>query len=405
MKIWLINHYAVPPQYYPLARPSQFAKYFIKMGHEVTIIAASTAHNSDINLIEGKEKIKIIEDDGIPYVLIKCSQYKGNGIRRVINILEFARKLPAVLDSLEKPDVIMATSFDPLTCYVGIKYAKRHGLKAVAEIADLWPETLVAYNGISPKNPVVKALRRIEKKIYTGANAIVFTMEGAYDYIIDQGWESDVPREKVSCINNGINIEQFEYNREQYRLEDPDLEDDEAFKIVYTGSIRRVNNVGKILDIAKHFQNQNTKFLIYGSGDEIDFLKQRLIDEKIENVFFKGYIEKKYIPYIISKANLNILDMQESIYIFKYGISPNKLFEYFAAKKPILMYQLPDYNPALNYRVGFVANNMDEIIDIIDGVIRKKTEYLISEDCFDAACNAYSYEKLAKECLTVLEEC
>lgn len=26
MKIWLINHYAVPPQYYPLARQNYFAK-------------------------------------------------------------------------------------------------------------------------------------------------------------------------------------------------------------------------------------------------------------------------------------------------------------------------------------------------------------------------------------------
>ncbi len=44
MRIWLINHYAVPPQYYPLARPSLFAKNLMKMGHEVVIIAASTVH-------------------------------------------------------------------------------------------------------------------------------------------------------------------------------------------------------------------------------------------------------------------------------------------------------------------------------------------------------------------------
>ena len=68
MKIWLINHYAVPPQYYPLARPSLFAKNLIKMGHEVTIIAASTVHNSNKNLIEGEEKIKKETVDGIPYV-------------------------------------------------------------------------------------------------------------------------------------------------------------------------------------------------------------------------------------------------------------------------------------------------------------------------------------------------
>ena len=52
MRIWLINHYAVPPQYYPLARQNYFAKYLMQAGHEVTIFAASTVHNSELNLIE-----------------------------------------------------------------------------------------------------------------------------------------------------------------------------------------------------------------------------------------------------------------------------------------------------------------------------------------------------------------
>ena len=33
MNIWLINHYAVPPKYYPLARPTLFAKNLMAMGH------------------------------------------------------------------------------------------------------------------------------------------------------------------------------------------------------------------------------------------------------------------------------------------------------------------------------------------------------------------------------------
>lgn len=85
MKIWLINHYAVPPQYYPLARPSLFAKNLIKMGHNVTIIAASTVHNSESeNLIKSKEKVKKIIDDGIPYILINCTPYQGNGDRKSV---------------------------------------------------------------------------------------------------------------------------------------------------------------------------------------------------------------------------------------------------------------------------------------------------------------------------------
>ncbi len=359
MKIWFINHYAVPPQYYPLARPSKMAKNLIKMGHDVTIIAASTVHNSESkNLIESKEKVKHIVDDGIPYVLINCTPYQGNGVKRVVNILEFARKLPKVLDTLEKPDAIMATSFDPFTCYEGIKYAKKHGIKAVAEIADLWPETLVEYTGISKNNPIVKYLRNIEKKIYTKADEIVFTMEGAYDYIVDQRWEGIIPKDKVHYINNGVDLEEFNYNKEHFIIDDEDLNNPLLFKVVYTGSIRKVNNLGKLLDIAKEINNKNVKFLVWGDGDEFPYLNKRIASEGIENVVLKGKIEKKYIPYITSKADINFAH-NESSELFRFGISFNKIFDYLAAGRPILCDFKANQNPVINLNAGFCVESCD----------------------------------------------
>ena len=70
MKIWIIDHYSVPVKYYPLARNTNFAKNLMKMGHEVTIFAASTVHNSTINLIEDNSEYKEIVDDG---VICSCS--------------------------------------------------------------------------------------------------------------------------------------------------------------------------------------------------------------------------------------------------------------------------------------------------------------------------------------------
>ena len=358
MRIFLINHYAVPPQYYPLARPSLFAKNLIKMGHEVTIIAASTVHNSNKNLIEGKEKIKKETVDGIPYVYIKCSNYEGNGLKRVINILEYAIKLPGVCKTLEKPDAIVATSFDPISCYQGIRLANKYGITGVAEIADLWPETLVEYGGVSRKNPIVRILRAIEKKIYVKSDSIVFTAAGEYEYIIEQGWEKEISREKVAYINNGIDLELFDYNKDNYKISDKELEDEQSFKVIYTGSIRRVNNLGGILDVAKEVNNPAVRFLIWGDGDELPMLKQRIKDENITNVIFKGKVEKKYIPYITSKANLNYAHNTASP-LFRFGLSFNKIFDYLAAGKPILCDFPANYNPVFMGNAGVAVESAD----------------------------------------------
>ncbi len=352
MRIWLINHYAVPIQYYPLARTTNFAKYLMRMGHDVTIFAASSVHNSTINLIENGVLFREEYVEDIHYIYVRCRSYTGNGIGRISNMFEFARRLDDVCRKFPKPDVVVATSATPPACMEGLRIAKRYGVKAIAEVTDLWPESFVSYGLLNKYNPVLIPMYRYEKKMYEYADAIIFSMEGAYDYIEDRGWEWDIPESKVHYINNGVDLEIFDYNKEHYAIKDEDLENDGIFKVVYTGSIRLVNNIGRLLDAAKSINNPKVKLLLWGKGDELEMLQQRVIDEKIENVVFKGYVDKKYVPYIASQADLNIVSFLPASVDEKYGISPNKLFDYMAAGRPILTVFPCKYNPAVQVGAG-----------------------------------------------------
>lgn len=351
MNIWLINHYAVPPKYYPLARQTYFAKYLMAMGHTVTIFAASSVHNSDVNLITDGRKWREETVDGVHYVYIKCCDYHGNGLKRIYNICEFAWKLPGVCKRFSKPDAIVSTSVPPTSCAMGVYLGRKWGCKTVAEIADLWPESIVAFGIAGPHNPAVLALRRLEKWIYKKADAVVFTMEGAYDYIVEQGWGKEIPRSKVHHINNGVDLELFDYNKEHFRAEDPDLDDPNIFKVIYTGSVRRVNNLGLLVDAAKCIKDPRVKLLIWGDGDEREALERRVRDEKISNVVFKGKVEKKYIPSIVSRADLNLVHWEQAP-LLKYGVSYNKLFDYMAAGRPIFSTVCPGYSIWEKYDCG-----------------------------------------------------
>lgn len=338
MNIWLINHYAVPPKYYPLARQTYFAKYLMAMGHTVTIFAASSVHNSDVNLITDGRKWREETVDGVHYVYIKCCDYQGNGLKRIYNICEFAWKLPGVCKQFPKPDAIVATSMPPTSCAMGVRMGRKWGCKTVAEIADLWPESIVAFGIAGPRNPAVIALRWLEKWIYKKADAVVFTMEGAYDYITEQGWEKEVPRSKVHYINNGVDLEQFDYNKEHFPVEDPDLDDLDTFKAIYTGSVRPANNPDLLIDCAKYLlPYPDIRLLVYGGGENLDALRQTCEKQGLTNCIFKGPVPKKNIPYILSKSDLNLLNYDlKSVDIFKYGSSQNKLFDYMASGQPIL---------------------------------------------------------------------
>ena len=404
MKIWLINHYAVPPQYYPLARQNYFARYLMQAGHEVTIFAASTVHNSDLNLIEDNTPYREDVVDGVHYVLIRCKGYRGNGISRILNMLEFARKLPGVCNKYPRPDAIVATSMPPMSCAAGIKLARKYGCRGIAEIADLWPESIVAYGIAGPRNPAVLYLRRLEKWIYKKADAVVFTMEGAYDYILEQGWEREIPRSKVHYINNGVDLEQFRYNREHFTVDDPDLTDPDTFKVIYTGSIRKVNNLGLLLDAAKELRDPRVRFLIWGDGDEREALQQRVAEENISNVVFKGRVEKKYVPYITSCADLNIAHNTPSS-LFRFGISFNKLFDYLAAGKPVLSDFPCPYNPAVLLHASLcvddpTAQNIAQAVTQVAAMEREQYNELCSNA--EKAAVEYDFRNLTNKLLQVI---
>lgn len=365
-KIWIFNHYATNMYKDENGRHYAFAKYLLKDGHEPIIFCASTLHNSNENFSVEQQKYTTNEVDHIPFVFIKTPSYEGNGLQRVKNMLYFYKNLFPVAKEYAKiygkPDVILASSVHPLTCVAGIKIAKKFGVPCICEIRDLWPESIVDYGMLKEKSLLAKLMYMGEKWIYKKSDKIIFTMEGGKDYIIERGWSKDnggpIDVSKVFHINNGVDLETFHLNRNNYTFEDSDLNNTELFKVVYAGSIRKANNVKKIVDIAdviKQKGNKHIKFLIYGRGPEKEFLEKYCKENKIENVEFKGYIEKRQVPYLLSKSNLNIMHI-DNTNLKKYGASLNKMFEYFASGKPTITDCEFGYDLLKKYQCGIVLD-------------------------------------------------
>lgn len=365
--IWIFNHYATNMYKDQNGRHYSFAKYLLENSYQPTIFCSSANHNSDENYIQGNEIFISDKVNNIPFVFIKTPNYAGNGILRIKNMFVFYKNLfPSVKEFSKlhgKPDVIIASSVHPLTCIAGIKIAKKFGVPCICEIRDLWPESLVEYGLIKRTNLFTKLMYMGEKWIYRKADRIIFTMEGGRDYIIEQGWDLEsggpIDVQKVCHINNGVDLDAFHFYRENETFEDPDLMEPGMFKVVYAGSIRKANNVKKIVDIAHEIQQksyENIKFLVYGRGPEREQLEQYCKDKEIRNVTFKGYIDKNKIPFLLSNSNLNIMHI-ENTKLKKYGASLNKMFEYFASGKPTISDCEFGYDLMKKYQCGIVLDN------------------------------------------------
>ncbi|MEG0271137.1 MAG: glycosyltransferase family 4 protein, partial [Clostridia bacterium] len=304
MKIWILNHYATNQFFENGGRHYDFAKYLKRAGHDPVVFCCNAKHNTRSELcfdMNGAWQEHQAEAIGVPFVFVKGRPYIGNGKQRILNMIDYFHNVQkATLDYAKlhgAPDVLIGSSVHPLACIAAIKLSKRLHCKNIVEIRDLWPESLAAYGLVGKKNPLLKAMLACEKWIYTKADVIIFTMAGGRDYIVEKGWDTShggfVDLAKVHHINNGVDLEAFESNKARYVWKDSDLDDPHTFKVIYTGSIRAVNNLSLLVDAAEYLRAANDhdiKLLIFGDGDQREALVTRCLQAGLHNICFKDKV-------------------------------------------------------------------------------------------------------------------
>lgn len=371
-KIWILNHYATETYFNEGGRHYWFAKELIRKGYDVTIFCASTRHSNQENIkIDGSYRVDTKEN--IKFVFVPTSTY-NNGLSRVVNMVQFYLRLSKIAkknSAIEGvPDRILASSVHPLTMVRGIFLSRKYNIPCVCEIRDLWPEAIFKFTKLKETSLLGKIFLFGERWIYRNADSIVFTKEGDIDYLRERNWTidtgGDIDQKKVHYINNGVDLAAY---AEQVKngFYDADLESDKK-KIIYTGSLRPVNDIAKIVEVAELLKERNDiLFLVYGEGSEKERLTNLIKEKNLDNIILKGFTQKKYVPYILSKSTINLLHYSEDLYNWTRGNSSNKLFEYLASGKPVISTVKMGYSIIENNQCGLESetNNSKDIADAI----------------------------------------
>lgn len=413
INIWIYHHYASTPDRNGYIRPFRFAKHLKKKGVRVVVFASSYHHWADENVIDDGSDYKLEMYDGVPFVFVRTPSSAAGNVARIKNMAAFSIGLEKVAKrighQLGGPDMILASSPHPLTMVAGIRIAKKYGIPCICEVRDLWPDAIFAGGRLKEDSVVGKALIAGEYWIYRKANALIFTKEGDTGYLYEKHWMTSqggkINPEKCFYINNGVDLPLYDEQIRTEIIDDPDLEDD-TFKVVYAGAIRPVNDVENIVNAAKFLpRDSNVIILIYGDGNLRESLEKRVLDEKIDNVKFKGYVDQKYIPYILSKSSANLLNYSSTNYTWSRGSSSNKLFEYLASGKPVIATIKTGFSIIEKYDCGLEMENespeeLAKDIMVIKGMNRER----YNELCQNARKAAYEfdYEKLTERLWEVI---
>lgn len=404
MRVWIVNYYTGNPDKISNPRYTQFAHYFMQAGYEVTTFNANYKGYESTPLFERKQYGEF------DYVHVRASHYVGNGLKRMYSIWKFAQTIKKHAKEFERPDVILHNVHAPFD-YPIVKAAKKVKAKYISEVWDLWPDNFANFGMVSRKNPMMKVFYRIERWIYEHADQLVFTIPGALTYLMCKGWTTEkggkIDMARVHYINNGIDLEQFDHDRDAYPRVDEDINCKDCFKVVYLGTINYANHVQTLIDAAALLQgDKNFQFFIYGNGAHREQLEQYVVANHIKNVHFK----EKHIPlaecaWVVSQATVNVMTYEKG---FGYmGVSSGKMFQYLAAGKPIVCNIKIAYDDVITDNNLGIARDIETPEDFAQAIRmlaeQPKANYEGMCERVRKVAERFDYKKLAAEEIKVIE--
>ncbi len=405
--VWIINPYSVPRS--KRTRQIVLSQHLNEAGYKVIIVCGSQIHGTKKHLLEGRGGFEFVEFDGAQFLVLKTMTYTGNSAKRVLSSIKFQHAVWSLRKKLPVPDVIVS-DFAGLFGNVFLKYKRNYRTRVIYDVLDLWPEDFIDMGYIKKGSILAKLLYFMEYKSYRDSDGIIFSFEGGRDYILEKGWDKahggNVDINKIGYLNNGVDLESVDRNMSELILKDDDLDTDK-YKVAYLGAIRRANDLDVVVEAAKILQDRrenNIILLIYGDGDHREELETKVDEYGLTNIKFKGRLSVEYAPNMLSRCNINIFNFMNTP-ITRFGLSPNKLFMYFASGRPVLATLKPKYDMVSGRNCGIITENNPKAI--ADGIIRfsnmPKEEYdLYCRNC-RAIAEEFDYKNLVKVLIDQIE--
>lgn len=332
MNILLIDHYAGSPELGMEFRPYYMGKEWMKQAHQIVIIGGSFSHLRKRQPLQTGEKV-----DGIQYYWVRLNSYNGNGIGRIISMFTFVTKLYCNYKSYLqnfKPDIVIASSTYPLDIYPAYKIARHYHAKLIYEVHDLWPLSPMELGGYSKKHPFIQIMQKAENDCYRYVDAVVSMLPKAEEHMREHG----LAKGKFHYVPNGIVLSDWNNPKgipEEHGLLLSKLQKEGKFIVGFAGAHGIANSLYAVIDAVSSLIGQNVVLVLVGGGQEKENLIKYAHKKGITNVYFLPPINKLAIPNLLKEMDVLYIGLQKQS-LFRFGISPNKMFDYMMAAKPII---------------------------------------------------------------------
>jgi len=261
-----------------------------------------------------------------------------------------------------RPDIIIG--FSITNGLIGLILAKLFRIPYIFYYIDLL-HTLV------PITYAQDFARLISRFMFKKSDQVVVVTKFLHKYLLNEG----VSPKKVKILLNGISLENTIVNTDRLKSLKSKLSiRDTDFVILYLGYLYDFAGLKEIIEYYHSDVNSgklNIKFLIVGDGGIYKDLLNYVKEIGADWVFITGKVPFFEITEYIELANLCLMSFE--LNDVTKDITPVKIMEYMAMKKPVLSNSLPSVVGEIGENNGVIfARNQKELIKKIGELTGEK---------------------------------
>jgi colanic acid biosynthesis glycosyl transferase WcaI len=332
MRILFLTENFPPETNAAATRVHERACYWVKWGHDVTIIT-SAPNFPHGRLFDGyRNRWRQVEMiDGIRVVRVKTYIAANQGtVRRTLDFLSFMAT--AFINGLfeKRPDVVISTSPQFFAAVGAWALAAARRVPYVFELGDLWPASIVAV-GAMRESFAIRWLERLELFLYR-RSACVVALTNAFKKNLTR---RQIDPGKIAVVINGVDLWRY-----APQARDKELADEyglaEKFVIGYVGTHGMAHGLTNVLDAAERLRERpDITFLLAGAGAERAGLIADAEARGLKNVIFMDPQPKDRMPAVWSLCDVALVHLKDSPAFTE--VIPSKMFEAMGMGLPVLL--------------------------------------------------------------------
>ena len=287
-----------------------------------------------------------------------------------------------------RPDIIIG--FSITNGLIGLILAKIFRIPYIFYCIDLL-HTLV------PITYAQDFAKLISRFLFKKSDRVIVVTKFLENYVLNEGATPN----KVKILLNGISLENTIVDNDRFKTLKSNLSiKDTDFVILYMGYLYDFAGLKEIIDYYHSDVKSgklNLKFLIVGDGGIYNQLINTVKIVNADWVILTGKVPFFELTEYIELADLCLMSFE--LNEITKDITPVKVMEYMAMKKPVLSTSLPSVVREIGRNNGVIfANNQKDLIEKIGELYKEKSELVrIGHKGFELIKKYYIWPKIMKK--------